>query len=96
MNVRGLSCPLRHRKFITLLISLEEHMFLTGELMLEVRIQDIHTTILHYINNIILGFSIILIILFVFTGTYFYVDASSNSKVPSVDLEDFRRTLISN
>jgi hypothetical protein len=45
-NVRDLSCSLRHRKFITLLISLEESIFFTGELMLEVRIQDTHTIIL--------------------------------------------------
>ena len=46
MNVRSLSCPLRHRKFITLVTALEERMFFTGLVMLEVRILDIHITAL--------------------------------------------------
>ena len=59
MNVRGLSCPLCHRKLITLLISLEENMFFIGEVKFEAIIHDIHITAMHYttsLTDIILRF----------------------------------------
>jgi len=74
--------------------SLEKHMFFTGEFRLEVRIHYIHTTVLHYINDWYY-FTFLNNInnpVYVYV-IYSYVDASSNSKVPRVDLEDFRRTL---
>jgi hypothetical protein len=94
MKVRGSICPLRHRKFITLLISLEEHTFCTSELMLEVRIHDIHTTVLHYINNCYyFRFFNNISNSDVFMGIYSHVVASSISNVRNFDLEEFRRTL---
>jgi len=78
-----------------LLISVEEHVFFTGEVMFEVKIHDFHTTALNTsMTYIILDFwKKILIILFVVMAMYCYVDASSNFKVASIDLEDIRRAL---
>ena len=51
-SVRCLICPLRERKFITLLTSVVERIFFFADVViLEVRIHDIHTTVLHYIND---------------------------------------------
>jgi hypothetical protein len=94
MKVQGLRCPLRNRKLITLLISLEESMF--SHRWSNVWSQNSRYPYYCYttsMTDISLCFCLILIILFVFMNKNSYIGASSNSKLRSVDLEDFRSTL---